>query len=87
MSKTQHELILDYVKEYGSIIPAKMSGMIYKGIMFGSESSKRCRELRTQGILISHKKGKFEEFSLKEKPVIIYQSEQNPLFSLRQMDY
>jgi hypothetical protein len=66
---TQHALILEWIKEYGFIIPAKMSGNVYYGIMFGSESSKRCRELRKQGKLISTKNGKFEEFRLKPEPV------------------
>jgi len=48
---TQHELVIEYIKEFGKILPAKMGGRIYKGIMFGSETSKRCRELR-QGYIM-----------------------------------
>ena len=61
---TQHELVIEYVKEFGSITPAKMSGKTYKGGFFGSETSKRCRELRKAGKLNSHKVGKFEVFKL-----------------------
>lgn len=59
---TQHQLVLEYVKEFGRIVPAKMSGKLYQGVMFGSETSKRCRELRKQGKLIGVKDGKFEVF-------------------------
>lgn len=61
---TQHELILAYIKDNGSFTPAKMVGKIYLGQMYGSESGKRCRELRKQGKLWSKKEGKFEVFYL-----------------------
>ncbi len=61
---TQKELVITYIKEFGKILPAKISGIIYKGIMFGSETSKRCRELRAKGFLISHDEGKFEVYTL-----------------------
>lgn len=64
---TQKELVLSYIREFGSIIPAKMSGRVFKGIMFGSESSKRAREMRKLGILNSRKEGKFERFFIKPK--------------------
>lgn len=72
---TQHQLIIQYIKEHGSILPAKMAGVIYKGQMFGSETSKRCRELRSHEIssiqkypeIISHGDGKFERFLLLRK--------------------
>jgi hypothetical protein len=35
--------------------------------MFGSETSKRCRELRAIGSLKSHGEGKFEVFELTEE--------------------
>ena len=41
-----------------------MAGDIYMGQMFGSETSKRCRELRRDGELISYKLGKFEVYEL-----------------------
>lgn len=62
---TQKQLILEYIKEYGRIMPAKMAGEVYKGEMFGSETSKRCRELRKVGILEGFREGKFEVFKLK----------------------
>ncbi len=61
---TQKELVLEYVREHGEILPAKISGLWYHGTMFGSETSKRCRELRKDGKLVSHGEGKFEVFTL-----------------------
>lgn len=61
---TQQELILEYCKEHGSILPAKLYGFVYKDQIFGSELSKRCRELRKAGKLLSEKDGKFERFYL-----------------------
>lgn len=71
---TQHELVVAYIKDRGFILPAKLGGTIYQGIMFGSETSKRCRELRAHKlpsvqkypILISEGSGKFEVFHFKE---------------------
>lgn len=62
---TQKELVLEYVKEVGSIVPARMSGKIYLEEMFGHSVDKRCRELRMEGKLTSRpwpKNTKFEEF-------------------------
>lgn len=53
-------------------MPAKISGLVYMGTMFGSETSKRCRELRKAGILESTNDGKFEVFTLKEVPKKVY---------------
>ena len=64
---TQHELVLAWIKEHGSILPAKMSGIVYLGEMFGSETSKRCRELRKKGKLRGEKDGRFERFFLEEQ--------------------
>lgn len=67
---TQKELILEYIKEHGSIVPARMGGRVFKGTMFGSETPKRCRELRAERELTSNpwkENPKFEEFKLKEK--------------------
>lgn len=61
---TQKELVLEYVREHGEILPAKISGLVYKGYMFGSETSKRCRELRSAGKLVSHGEGKFTVFCI-----------------------
>jgi hypothetical protein len=67
---TQQNLILEYIKEHGSILPAKMGGYVYKGIMMGSESTARCRELRAKGILEDFKDGKFVGFKLKESQFV-----------------
>ena len=55
-----------YVEKFGSIIPAKMGGKVFMDTMFGSETSKRCRELRREGKLDSERVGKFEKFYFKE---------------------
>ncbi len=55
-----------WLKEHPSILPAKIGGHIYRGIMFGSETSKRCRELRAKGVLRSEGAGKFERYFLNE---------------------
>ena len=78
---TQHELIIEYLKEFGNITPAKMGGKIYKGQMIGSEASARCRELRKPiplrklslqkyPQLYSFKEGKFEVFTI--DPLLIH---------------
>lgn len=72
---TQHQLIIEYIKLNGEILPAKMAGAIFMGTMFGSETSKRCRELRSmvkgkwenpygKQMLDSRKEGRFEVFYL-----------------------
>lgn len=61
---TQKELVLEYIKEYGQIIPAKQHGVSYKGGFLGSELSRRCRELRAEGKLLSRGEGKFEVYFL-----------------------
>jgi len=68
MNPTQKELILAYVDMNGSILPAKMAGQLFGGIMFGSETSKRCRELRKEGKLLSESYGKFEKFYKEKNP-------------------
>jgi hypothetical protein len=65
---TQKELILEFIKEHGSIIPAKEHGITYKDGFLGSETSKRCREMRQVGLLESEpwkENTKFEIFYLK----------------------
>ena len=61
----QHKLVIAYVEEFGSILPAKMGGEIYHGVMFGSETTKRCRDLVKYGILDRKKDGRFKRFFLK----------------------
>lgn len=63
---TQKELIIEYIKEFGSILPATMSGKKYMRTLFGSEISRRCRELRAEGKLESIGEKRFERFFLKE---------------------
>lgn len=63
---TQQQMVIEYIKLNGEILPAKISGSIFMGTMFGSETSKRCRELRKKGILGSRGEGRFEVFYLKE---------------------
>ena len=60
--KTQYQIIKDWIAQNGSILPAQMSGVIFEGAMFGSECSKRCRELRKMGLLRSEREGRFERF-------------------------
>lgn len=66
-------MVMRWVSLHGSITPAKMAGEIFEGQMFGSETSKRCRELRkpVQGkwknpygkqMLDSVKDGRFEKY-------------------------
>ncbi len=70
---TQHQMVMEWVRLNGEILPAKMAGVVFMGQMFGSETSKRCRELRNpiQGVwknpygrkmLDSRKEGRFESF-------------------------
>jgi hypothetical protein len=61
---TQKELITRYIMENDSILPAKMSGKVFMGKMFGSEVSRRCREIRAEGKLISKREKRFERFFL-----------------------
>jgi len=85
---TQAETILDYIKTHGSILPAKVGGTIYKGVMLGSESSKRCREMRKKGILTSHKEGKFEVFTLAHlAQSTIFRSIENESKKMREVRY
>jgi hypothetical protein len=67
---TQEQQIMEWLKINDEIIPAKMSGKIFKDRMFGSETSRACRALRKKGILQSEPRGKFEVFWIKgRKPV------------------
>jgi hypothetical protein len=58
-------MIIEYIKEFRLLTPAKMIGGFYRNKIWPAELSKRCRELRSQGILDSRKEGKFEVFYLK----------------------
>ena len=56
--------MIEWIKEFGEINPAKMGGTWYRGTMFGSETTKRCRELYKRGQLIKQGDGKFMKFYL-----------------------
>lgn len=81
---TQKQIVLEYIKLHGSILPAKMSGEIFQGYMIGSEVGKRCRELRQSGYLYSVKEGKFERFFKSKEIVGIIEKE--PAQALFQQD-
>ena len=92
MKLTQKQLIIDYIKEYGKITPAKMSGKIYKGIMIGSQVDKRCREIRQSGYngyhIYSLRAEKFTSFYLKASPKTFNEKKeletlQKPLFNFK----
>ncbi len=77
---TQQELLLDYIDHYGYIVPAKMGGKEYNGGYFGSETSKRARELRADGILDSRphpNSPKFEVFFRAGNLPAMYKKELN----------
>ena len=64
---SQHELIKKYIQQHGSILPSHVGGKPYLDGFFGSEVSKRCRELRKIGVLRSEPdidNPKFERFFL-----------------------
>lgn len=50
---TDYAQILKYVAKKGTITPAKLGGTVYLDKLFGSEVTKRCRELRAAGKLES----------------------------------
>lgn len=77
---TQKELIIHFIEAHGEMIPAKMGGKTYLGQMFGSETSKRCRELRAAGKLISHGEGKFEVYCLPSSLPQRGREEASPVF-------
>lgn len=66
---TQNELLINYILEYGSATPAKLTGTPYKDGFFGSEISRRARDLRKAGRLVSVKEGKFEKYFLVDQDV------------------
>jgi len=65
---TQKQMVIKYLEEFDFITPAKKSGSIYMGQMWGSEISRVCRTLRREGKLDSerdHHNTKFMRFYLK----------------------
>lgn len=70
MKPTQKQLIKLYLDEHGSITPARLCGTPYLNGFFGAEISKRCREMRAEGLLRSEpdeKRPKFEKFMFIKK--------------------
>lgn len=68
----QWKLVIEYVKEFGKITPAKLTERKYKEGFFGSETPKRCRELLAKGLLHRKKEGKFKTFYPTEKFINLY---------------
>ena len=74
---TQHELLIEYIREHGSITPAtlKDSQRAYKGGYIGSEAIRRAQELEPHTKpnllkyprLYKHRNGKFTTFTLTPK--------------------
>jgi len=71
----QWKLLIEYVKEFGKITPAKLTDRKYKEGFFGSETPKRCRELFAKGLLHRKKDGKFKTFYPTEKFIELYTTE------------
>jgi hypothetical protein len=71
----QRKLVIEYVKEFGKITPAKLTDRKYKEGFFGSETPKRCRELFAKGLLHRKKDGKFKTFYPTEKFMKLYTTE------------
>lgn len=71
----QQKLVIEYVKEFGKITPAKLTERKYKEGFFGSETPKRCRELFAKGLLHRKKDGKFKTFYPTEKFMKLYTTE------------
>ena len=53
MSITQTELALQIMRRRGRLIPAKLVGSTYGKHFIGSEFSRRCRQLRAEGMFFS----------------------------------
>jgi hypothetical protein len=68
----QQKLVIEYVKEFGKITPAKLPDRKYKEGFFGSDTPKRCRELLAKGLLHRKKDGKFKTFYPTEKFIELY---------------
>lgn len=87
---TQKQLVMAYVQEFGEIVPARVGGTNFMGEFFGSETSRRCRDLRKEGKLTSEGYGRFERFYLpdqlpiQEGEVITIWEQQRKLSALRE---
>jgi len=83
--KTQKEAVMEYVEFNGSIVPAKMIGKTWNGLFFGTEITRRCRELRQSGYFKSAREGKFEKFfkaNYEMVQIAREEKEQSKLFDL-----
>ena len=81
----QWKLVIEYVKEFGKITPAKLPERKYKEGFFGSDTPKRCRELLAKGLLHRKKDGKFKTFYPTEKFIELYTTEKIVLRPENQM--
>ena len=81
----QWKLVIEYVKEFGKITPAKLPERKHKEGFFGSETPKRCRELLAKGLLHLKKDGKFKTFYPTEKFIELYTTEKIVLRPENQM--
>lgn len=52
---SQSQLVMRYLRENGQIVPARHVGSRTSGGFFGSEITRRCREMRKQGLLHSER--------------------------------
>lgn len=68
----QSQLLLQIIKDKGSVVPSKMCGNIYNGIMCGSDFPRRARDLRKKGILRSEQEGRFERYFLVDVPLKVW---------------
>ena len=72
MRRSQRQLLLEIIKQNKEVIPAKLCGNFYLGQIFGSDITRRARELREKGILDSREEGQFTVFFIKEKQPTLF---------------
>ena len=68
---TQKSWILEYIKKYGYVTPARMGGKHFidsDGVnnLWPACGMRRCQEMETDGILVSEIDGKFKKFKFPE---------------------
>lgn len=69
---TEKQALYDYIKANGEAIPAKLHGKVWMGHFFGSEVTRRARDLRKEGKVVSEKEGKFEKFYLPQGQAVLF---------------
>lgn len=69
---SEKQALYDYIKTFGECIPAKLHGKVWQGHFFGSEITRRARDLRKEGKVVSEKEGKFEKFYLPQGQVKLF---------------